>query len=48
MGDLHNVRAYLDDIPDTTAGSFEDHLKHVALVLQRLTDAGFAVNLRKS
>ena len=25
-----------------------DHLKHVELVLQRLTDAGFVVNLRKS
>ena len=31
-----------------TAGSFEDHLKHVELVLHRLTDAGFALNLRKS
>ena len=48
MGDLQNVRAYLDDILVTTAGSYEDHLKHVELVLQRLTDAGFAVNLRKS
>ena len=48
MGDLQNVRAYLDNILVTTAGSFEDHLKHVELVLQRLTDAEFAVNLRKS
>jgi Reverse transcriptase (RNA-dependent DNA polymerase) len=48
MGNLPNVRAYLDDIVVTTAGSYEDHLKHVELVLQRLTDAGFAVNLRKS
>ena len=49
MGDLQNVHAYLDDIQVTTAGSFEDHLKHVEeLVLQWLTDAGFAVNLRKS
>ena len=48
MGDLPNVRAYLDDILVTTAGSFEDHLHHVELVLQRLTDVGFAVNLRKS
>ena len=46
MGDLPNVRAYLDDILVTTAGSFEDHLKHVELVLQSLTDSGFAVNLR--
>ena len=49
MGDLQNVCAYLDDILVTTAGSFEDHLKHVELVLlQCLTDAGFAVNLHKS
>ena len=49
MGDLPNVRAYLDDIVQVKmAGSFEDHLTHVELVLQRLTDAGFAVNLRKS
>jgi hypothetical protein len=48
MGDLPNVRAYLDDILITTAGSYEDHLKHVELVLQRLSDVGFAINLRKS
>ena len=48
MCNLQNVRVYLDDILATMAGSFEDHLKHVELVLQRLTDAGFAVNLRKS
>jgi RNase H-like domain found in reverse transcriptase/Reverse transcriptase (RNA-dependent DNA polymerase) len=48
MRDLPNVRAYLDDILVTTAGSFEDHLKHVELVLQHLTDAGFAVKHRKS
>ena len=48
MGNLPNVHAYLDDILVTTAGSFEDHLKHVELVLQCLTDEGNAVNLRKS
>jgi Reverse transcriptase (RNA-dependent DNA polymerase) len=48
MGDLPNVRAYVDDTLVTTAGSDEDHLKHVELVLQRQTDAGFAVNLHKS
>ena len=48
MGDHPNVHAYLDDILVTTAASFEDHLKYVELVLQRLTDAGFVVNLRKS
>jgi hypothetical protein len=48
MGDLPNVQAYLDDILITTAGSFKDHLKHLELVLQRLEDVGFAVNIRKS
>jgi Reverse transcriptase (RNA-dependent DNA polymerase) len=48
MGDLQNVGAYLDNILITTAGSFNDHLKHIELVLQRLRDVGFAVNLRKS
>ena len=32
----------------TMAGSFEDHLNHVERVMQHLTDAGFAVNIRKS
>jgi hypothetical protein len=44
MGDLPNVRACLDDILVTTAGSYEDHLKYVELVLQCLTDVGFATN----
>ena len=48
MGDLPNVCAYLDDILVTTAGSFEDHIKRVELVMQCLTDAEFAVNLCKS
>jgi hypothetical protein len=48
MGNLPNVCAYLDNILITLAGSYEDHLHHVELVLQRLMDAGFAVNLHKS
>ena len=48
MGNLPNVCAYLDDVLVTTAGSFEDHLKHVELVPQGFTDAGFEANLRKS
>ena len=47
-GNLPNIRAYLDDILVTTAGSYKDHLKHGELVLQRLMDVGFAVSLRKS
>ena len=30
------------------AGSYNNHLQHVELVLQWLTDVGFAVNLQKS
>jgi hypothetical protein len=48
MGNLPNVRANLDDILIIMAGSYEDHLTHVELVLQRLSDVGLAVNLRKS
>jgi len=48
MGDLPNVRAHYDDILVTLVGSYEDHLTHVELVLQRLTDVGLAVILRKS
>ncbi|KAI2490828.1 transposition [Fragilaria crotonensis] len=45
MGDLPNASCP-DDILITT-GSYEDHLQHAELVL-RLTDVGFAVNLRQS
>ncbi len=38
MGDLPNVRAYLDNILVTMAGSYEDRLTYVKLVLQRLMD----------
>jgi hypothetical protein len=48
MGDLPYVRAYLDDILITTAGSYEDHITRVELVLQRLYNVGFADILRKS
>ena len=47
MGNLPNVRVYLDDKLITLAGSYEDHLKHVEMVLH-LLDISFAVNLRKS
>ncbi len=49
LGNLSTIRVYFDDILITTAGSYEDHLTHVELVLQRLSDVlGFAINLRKS
>ena len=48
LGDIKNVRAYLDDILITTSGLYEDHLANLDKVLRRLHDAGFAVNVRKS
>jgi Reverse transcriptase (RNA-dependent DNA polymerase) len=42
------IRAYLDDILIITKGSYEDHLKKVAEVLNRLQAAGLQVNLPKS
>ena len=48
FGDQPNVRVYVDDMMIATAGSYEDHLHHVELVLQRLMDVGFAIDLRKS
>jgi hypothetical protein len=48
MAGLENVRAYLDDILITTSGTFEDHLKEVQKVLDRLEKTGFAVNVKKS
>jgi hypothetical protein len=44
LGNLSTVRVYFDDILITTAASYEDHLTHVELVLQRLSDVlGFAI-----
>ena len=48
LGDIENVRAYLDDILIMTSGLYEDHLANLDKVLCCLHDAGFAVNVRKS
>ena len=48
MDGLEYVRAYLDDLLVITKGSYEDHLRKVKTVLQRLQDAGLRINLPKS
>ena len=42
------VRAYIDDVLVITKSNFEDHLKALYSVLQRLTEAGWKVNEGKS
>ena len=48
LGDIKNVRAYLDDILITTSGLYEDHLANLDKVLCCLHNTGFAVNVHKS
>ena len=48
MDGLENVSAYLDDCLTFTKGSFDDHLKQVEQVLERLKQANLKVNLPKS
>ena len=48
MSDIEYARAYIDDLLIISNGSFEDHLKKVEVVLQRLQDAGLKVNASKS
>lgn len=46
--DMEMVQCYIDDLLLVTAGTFEDHLEQLDLVLQRLGDKGFQVNAAKS
>jgi transposase InsO family protein len=48
MAGLDFVRTYLDDLLVISTGTFTQHLQHVQLVLQRLSDAGLRVNADKS
>ena len=41
------VRAYIDDVLVTTKNKFEDHLKALDRILQRLAEAGLKVNAEK-
>ncbi|KAE8993684.1 hypothetical protein PR003_g21745 [Phytophthora rubi] len=47
LGDLPFVRAYLDDVL-VLSSSFDEHLQHLKVVLQRLQDAGVVVHPAKS
>ena len=48
MRDLKYVRAYIDDLLVITAGSFQDHLDKLKVVLGKLCKAGLKVNAKKS
>ena len=50
LGDLEHVLVYIDNIliVQQEGETEEDHLKKIEEVLQRLQDAGFRANLRKS
>ncbi len=48
LGDLEFLRVYLDDIIILSSGDYNDHMEKVGIVLQKLKEAGFAVNLKKS
>jgi hypothetical protein len=47
LGDLSCYVRFIDDIAIWTKGSYEDHLKHVNTVLDRLVDANIRLNLPK-
>ena len=47
LGDLEYTRTYIDDILNTTYGSFDDHLEKLNEVLSRLKAAGFRANVWK-
>jgi hypothetical protein len=48
FADLQNVIVFIDDICIITNGTFQEHLKLLAEVLQRLTDHNLQVNGKKS
>jgi Reverse transcriptase (RNA-dependent DNA polymerase) len=45
---LQFVRIYIDDLLNITNGSFEDHLKKLDSVLERVETAGLKINAGKS
>ena len=47
VSDLEYCRAYIDDLLILTAGSWDELLKHLDTVFQRLNDAGLKVNTKK-
>ena len=41
------VRAYIDDLLVITKGTFEEHLKHLDTVLEKIEMAGLKINAAK-
>ena len=48
MADLEFVRTYLDDLLVMSNGTFEQHVKKLSIVLDRLERAGLRVHIQKS
>ena len=48
MAGLENIRVYIDYFLHVTSGTFEDHLKKLETVFQRLQTAGLKVKIEKS
>ena len=48
MADLEFARAYIDDLLVLTSSTFDDHLRKLETVFQRLKKAGLRVNATKS
>jgi hypothetical protein len=46
LGDIRNIQVYLDDIPITSNGTFEEHAAIMEQVLDILQKANFRANLR--
>jgi hypothetical protein len=47
LGDIPNIKVYLDDIIITSNGTFEEHAEIMEQVLERLQKANFRANLRQ-
>ena len=48
MAGLEFVRTYIDDLLVITKNTFEDHLKKLEIVFQRIKEAGLKINANKS
>ena len=48
FGDLEFIRTYIDDLLVLTKSDWQDHLRHLDIVLHRLWQAGLKVNAKKS
>jgi hypothetical protein len=47
LGDIPYIKVYLDDIPITSNGTFEEDAEFMERVLHILQKANFRANLRK-